>query len=332
MENPQTPVKPSREWHCASIDQALAWQAATVDGLSTAEALVRIERYGPNRLQQAQGRPWYRRLLDQLNNILILILLVAAIASFLLGHVIDAAAIVGVVAVIALIGFIQEGKAEQALDSIRNMLSPQANVIRDGKRTTIPAEALVPGDIVLVESGDRIPADVRLIEARRFRTDEAALTGESVPVEKQSHPVSADVDLAERSSMAFASTIVVQGNARGLVVETGRYTEIGKISELLRGVEKIKTPLLQQLDRAGRVLAIFILGAAAITALLGTLLHDQPAADMFMAAVGLAVAAIPEGLPPMRFPKVYPPLSPSGSRLVCKAWRSVTPLFDDFLQ
>ncbi|WP_271909928.1 HAD-IC family P-type ATPase [Vreelandella alkaliphila] len=297
MENPQIPVKPSRKWHCASIDQALAWQATTADGLSTAEALVRIERYGPNRLQQAQGRPWYRRLLDQLNNILILILLVAAIASFLLGHVIDAAAIVGVVAVIALIGFIQEGKAEQALDSIRNMLSPQANVIRDGKRTTIPAEALVPGDIVLVESGDRIPADVRLIEARRFRTDEAALTGESVPVEKQSHPVGADVDLAERSSMAFASTIVVQGNARGLVVETGRYTEIGKISELLRGVEKIKTPLLQQLDRAGRVLAIFILGAAAITALLGTLLHDQPAADMFMAAVGLAVAAIPEGLP-----------------------------------
>lgn len=297
MENPQIPVKPSRKWHCASIDQALAWQATTTDGLSTAEAQVRIERYGPNRLQQAQGRPWYRRLLDQLNNILILILLVAAIASFLLGHVIDAAAIVGVVAVIALIGFIQEGKAEQALDSIRNMLSPQANVIRDGKRTTIPAEALVPGDIVLVESGDRIPADVRLIEARRFRTDEAALTGESVPVEKQSHPVGADVDLAERSSMAFASTIVVQGNARGLVVETGRYTEIGKISELLRGVEKIKTPLLQQLDRAGRVLAIFILGAAAITALLGTLLHDQPAADMFMAAVGLAVAAIPEGLP-----------------------------------
>jgi len=297
MENPQTPAKSSREWHSASIDQVLEWQGVTADGLSTTEAQARIERYGPNRLQQAQGRSWYRRLLDQLNNILILILLVAAVASFLLGHVIDSAAIVGVVAVIALIGFIQEGKAEQALDSIRNMLSPQANVLRDGKRTTIPAEALVPGDIVLVESGDRIPADVRLIEARRFRTEEAALTGESVPVEKQAGPVNADTDLAERSSMAFASTIVVQGNARGLVVETGRHTEIGKISELLRGVEKIKTPLLQQLDRAGRVLAVFILAAAAITALLGTLLHDQPAADMFMAAVGLAVAAIPEGLP-----------------------------------
>ncbi|QPI66082.1 cation-translocating P-type ATPase [Vreelandella venusta] len=297
MKNPQTPTNSSQEWHGASVDQALTRLATTADGLSTVEAQARLERYGPNRLQQTQERPWYRRLLDQLNNILILILLFAAVASFLLGHNIDAAAIVGVVVVIALIGFIQEGKAEQALDSIRNMLSPQANVLRDGKRTTIPADELVPGDIVLVESGDRIPADVRLIEARRFRTDEAALTGESVPVEKQAHPVSADVELAERSSMAFAGTIVVQGNARGLVVETGRYTEIGKISELLRRVEKIKTPLLQQLDRAGRVLAVFILGAAAITALLGMFLHGQPAADMFMAAVGLAVAAIPEGLP-----------------------------------
>ncbi|MGM0831382.1 MAG: HAD-IC family P-type ATPase [Pseudomonadota bacterium] len=297
MENPQSPAKPSRDWHSASADQALEWQSTSVDGLSSTEAQTRLQRYGPNKLQQAQGRPWYRRLLDQLNNILILILLVAAVASFLLGHTIDAAAIVAVVAIIALIGFIQEGKAEQALDSIRNMLSPQANVLRDGKRSTIPAEELVPGDIVLVESGDRVPADLRLIEARRFRTDEAALTGESVPVEKLSDPVKADTDLAERSSMAFASTIVVQGNARGLVVETGRYTEIGKISELLRGVEQIKTPLIQQLDRAGRVLAIFILAAAAITALLGTLIHDQPAADMFMAAVGLAVAAIPEGLP-----------------------------------
>lgn len=297
MENPQSPSRPSHDWHSASADQALEWQATSADGLSSTEAQTRLQHYGPNRLQQAQGRPWYRRLLDQLNNILILILLVAAVASFLLGHAIDAAAIVGVVAVIALIGFIQEGKAEQALDSIRNMLSPQANVLRDGKRTTIPAEELVPGDVVLVESGDRVPADVRLIEARRFRTEEAALTGESVPVEKHVDPVAADADLADRTSMAFASTIVVQGNARGLVVETGRFTEIGKISELLRGVEKIKTPLLQQLDRAGRVLAVFILGAAAITALLGTLIHNQPAADMFMAAVGLAVAAIPEGLP-----------------------------------
>lgn len=297
MENRHTSSESHPSWHSITGEAALEWQESSFDGLSTQESQARLQKHGPNRIQQEQGRPWYRRLIDQFNNILMFILMVAAIASFILGHSIDAAAIIGVVVIIALIGFVQEGKAEQALDSIRNMLSPQADVLRDGKRTTVPAEELVPGDIVLVESGDRIPADLRLIEARRFRTEEAALTGESVPVEKFTDPTSDDADLAERKSIAFASTIVVQGNARGLVVATGSQTQIGKISELLRGVEQIKTPLLQQLDRAGRVLAIFILGAATITAILGTLIHNQPAADMFMAAVGLAVAAIPEGLP-----------------------------------
>lgn len=284
-------------WHSCSADEALALQSARADGLSVKEVDARIEESGPNRIQQEQGRPWYKRLLDQLNNVLILILVVAAAASLFLGHRLDAAAILGVVMIIALIGFIQEGKAEQALQSIRNMLSPQANVVRDGQRTTIPAEALVPGDIVLIESGDRVPADLRLIEAKRCRTDEAALTGESTPVEKQTSPVLQEADLAERSSMAYAGTIVVQGTAKGLVVATGSSTEIGKISELLRGVEQLKTPLLRQLDRAGRMLALFILIAAGLTALLGTVIHGQPIDEMFMAAVGLAVAAIPEGLP-----------------------------------
>lgn len=284
-------------WHGLPVDEALARQSATREGLSREEAAARLAQYGENRLEQAQGRPWYKRLLSQFANILMLILVVAAVASFLLGHMVDAAAIVGVVLIIALIGFFQEGKAEQALDSIRNMLSPQANVLRDGQRTTVPAEALVPGDIVLFESGDRVPADVRLLEVLRLKTDEAALTGESVPVDKQPAPLAHDTELAERSNMAFASTLVVQGNARGLVVATGGRSEIGKISELLRSVEQIKTPLLQQLDRAGRVLAVFILLAAGITALLGSWLHQQPLGEMFMAAVGLAVAAIPEGLP-----------------------------------
>ncbi len=198
-------------WHGLSVDEALAQQSATREGLSREEAAARLAQYGENRLEQAQGRPWYKRLLAQFANILMLILVVAAVASFLLGHVIDAAAIVGVVLIIALIGFFQEGKAEQALDSIRNMLSPQANVLRDGQRTTVPAEALVPGDIVLFESGDRVPADVRLLEVRRLKTDEAALTGESVPVDKQPEPLARDTELAERSNMAFASTLVVQG-------------------------------------------------------------------------------------------------------------------------
>ena len=205
--------------------------------------------------------------------------------------------LLGFVAIIALIGFIQEGKAEQALDSIRQMLSPQANVLRDGKRRVIPAEQLVPGDIVLVESGDRVPADLRLLQTRRLRTEEASLTGESTAVDKDSEAVAADAELGDRTSMAYAGTLVVQGNARGLVVATGARTEIGRISEMLREVEKLKTPLLRQIDRAGRVLAIGILIAAALTGAFGVLVHGQPLGEMFMAAVGLAVAAIPEGLP-----------------------------------
>ncbi|PRY71394.1 cation-translocating P-type ATPase [Halomonas ventosae] len=286
-----------RHWHAMSPEDALGQLETTREGLGEQEARARLDRHGPNRLQQAKGRPAWRRLLDQFNNILMLILLVAAAASLGLGHTLDAVAIVGVVLIIALIGFIQEGKAEQALDSIRDMLSPRAQVVRDGKRRELPAEQLVPGDIVLMESGDRVPADLRLLEARRLRDEEAALTGESTPVDKEVAAVDEATDLAERACMAYAGTLVVQGNARGLVVETGDHTEIGRISEMLRGVEKLRTPLLQQLDRAGRVLALFIMGAAVLTAAFGVLVHDESPSDMFMAAVGLAVAAIPEGMP-----------------------------------
>lgn len=284
-------------WHSTDADEAISSLQSSTTGLSSQEAESRLETHGPNRLQQEQARPWYRRFLDQFNNILMLILIVAAVASALLGHHLDAAAILGVVVIIALIGFVQEGKAEQAIQSIRNMLSPQATVLRNGQRTVVDAETVVPGDVVLIESGDRVPADLRLIEVKRFCTDEAALTGESIPVDKHVQPVSAEADLAERSSIAYASTIVVQGTAKGLVVATGTQTEIGKISELVRGVEQLKTPLLRQLDRAGSMLAFFILGAAALTAAVGSFFHNQPLDEMFMAAVGLAVAAIPEGLP-----------------------------------
>lgn len=284
-------------WHALAADEALERLDSSTDGLAASDAERRLKEYGPNELKQAEARPWWKRLLEQFNNILMLVLIVAAIASLALGHTLDAGAIFGVVLIIALIGFIQEGKAEQALESIRQMLSPQANVLRDGKRQTIPAEELVPGDIVLVESGDRVPADLRLLEARRFRTEEASLTGESTPVDKNGEAVAEDADLGDRTSMAYASTIVVQGNARGLVVETAANTEIGRISEMLRGVEQLKTPLLRQIDRAGQVLAFFILAAAVLTGAFGVLVHGQPLGDMFMAAVGLAVAAIPEGMP-----------------------------------
>ncbi|MGJ7462572.1 cation-translocating P-type ATPase [Halomonas sp. MA07-2] len=284
-------------WHALAGDDALERLSSTAEGLDDQEAERRLAEHGPNQLQQAEARPWWKRLLAQFNNVLMLVLIVAAIASLGLGHTLDAGAIFGVVLIIAMIGFIQEGKAEEALESIRQMLSPRANVLRNGKRETVPAEELVPGDIVLVESGDRVPADLRLLEARRFRTEEASLTGESTPVDKETTEVAEDADLGDRIGMAYASTIVVQGNARGLVVETAARTEIGRISEMLRGVEQLKTPLLRQIDRAGQVLAFVILATAVLTGAFGVLVHDQPLVEMFMAAVGLAVAAIPEGMP-----------------------------------
>ncbi|WP_444677617.1 HAD-IC family P-type ATPase [Halomonas sp. E19] len=206
---------PRTAWHAMSLDEAMAKVESSRDGLSDDDASSRREQHGPNRLKQEKGRPWWRRLLEQFNNVLMIILLVAAVASLFLGHTLDALAIVAVVIIIALIGFFQEGKAEQALESIRNMLSPQASVLRDGKRQTISAEDLVPGDIVMLESGDRVPADLRLLEAKRLRTEEAALTGESTPVDKQTDPVDEDADLGDRSAMVYASTIVVQGTAQG---------------------------------------------------------------------------------------------------------------------
>ncbi|MFO7648790.1 HAD-IC family P-type ATPase, partial [Halomonas campaniensis] len=191
-------------WHALGEEESLDRLESTRDGLDGEEARRRLAEHGPNQLQQAEARPWWKRLLAQFNNILMLVLIVAAIASLGLGHTLDAGAIFGVVLIIALIGFFQEGKAEQALESIRQMLSPQAQVLRDGRRETIPAEELVPGDIVLVESGDRVPADLRLLEARRFRTEEASLTGESTPVDKAIDAVVEDADLGDRSSMAFA--------------------------------------------------------------------------------------------------------------------------------
>ncbi|MGR2737153.1 cation-translocating P-type ATPase [Billgrantia sp. Q4P2] len=284
-------------WHALSAEETLDRLDASQEGLGAEEARKRLERYGPNRLRQDEATPWWRRLLGQFNNVLMLILIVAAIASLFLGNFLDASAILGVVIIIALIGFIQEGKAEKALDSIRDMLSPKAKALRDGRQSEIDAEELVPGDIVRVEGGDRVPADLRLLESNRLNAEEAALTGESTPVDKGADAVDEKTELAERSSMLYAGTIVAKGTATGVVVQTGSHTEIGRISEMLRGVEQLKTPLVQQLDRAGRLLALCIVGAAVLTGAFGVLIHDQPWTEMFMASVGLAVAAIPEGLP-----------------------------------
>ncbi|MBS3804942.1 MAG: HAD-IC family P-type ATPase [Oleiphilaceae bacterium] len=284
-------------WHALSKDQALEKLQSSDQGLSQQRANELLEQQGPNKLQEQSGRPWWRRLLDQFNDILIIILLIAGTVSGALGAWVDAGAIFAVVLINAAIGFIQEGKAEKALESIKNMLSPKARVRRDGKLKTVPAEELVPGDIVIISSGDRVPADLRLLSAKQLRAEEAPLTGESEPVSKTTEPVEEDAELADRKSMVYASTLCVHGASEGLVVATAMDTEIGHISEMIAEVEQIKTPLQKQLNQFAKRLAAAILALATAMGVFGVMVHDRGIQEMFMAGVGLAVAAIPQGLP-----------------------------------
>ncbi len=284
-------------WHALDSEQALARLQSGAGGLSRSEAERRLAEHGPNRLPEQRGRSAWRRFLSQFNNVLIYVLLAAAAVTGVFGHYADTGVILGVVVINALIGFIQEGKAERALDAIRQMLSQQATVLRDGHRTVVPAEAVVPGDLVIVQSGDRVPADLRLIHVHNLQVDEAALTGESVPVEKSVSPAAPEAAIGDRSSMAFSGTLVTYGQATGLIVATGASTEIGRISALIAGVKKLTTPLLRQIDRFGRALSAIILVLALATGLVGILARGFSVDEMFLAAVGLAVAAIPEGLP-----------------------------------
>ncbi len=284
-------------WHARAAAAALAEQGTASAGLSAAEAARRLASHGPNRLTPPQKRGPLLRFLLQFHNVLIYVLLGAAVVTAALGHLVDTGVILGVVVINALIGFIQEGKAEKSLDAIRNMLSLRAVVMRDGRRQEIDASELVPGDIVVLTSGDKVPADLRLIELRNLRIEEAALTGESEPVEKSTAAVAAEAPIGDRTGMAYSGTLVVFGQGCGVVVATGDLTEIGRIGRLLADVEAVDTPLLKQMAQFGRWLTAGILALAAGTIAFGMLVHGQPAGEMFLAAVGLAVAAIPEGLP-----------------------------------
>jgi len=284
-------------WHQLQPDEALAAQQTTDSGLNADEAAHRLAEHGPNRLTPSAKRGPLLRFLLQFHNVLIYVLLAAAVVTALLAHWVDTAVIAGVVVINAIIGFIQEGKAEQAMEAIRRMLSPEATVLRDGRRVVVAAETLVPGDIVLLQSGDKVPADLRLLKAKNLRIEEAALTGESAAVEKNIEAVDATASLGDRFCMAYSSTLVVYGQGTGVVVATADDTEIGRISAMLQEVQSLTTPLLRQMETFGRWLTVAIMALAAITFLFGWLVHNFGLGDMFLAAVSMAVAAIPEGLP-----------------------------------
>ncbi len=284
-------------WHALEAETVLAELDSDPQGLGQDEAARRRQRYGPNRLRPPQKQGPLMRFLAQFHNVLIYVLLAAGVMTLALAHWVDAGVIFAVVLLNALIGFIQEGKAEKALDAIRHMLPHSAAVRREGRFVTLPAEQLVPGDIVALQSGDRVPADLRLIKIKELRVDEAMLTGESVPAEKRTTPVERTAVVGDRDCLAFSGTLVTYGQGQGVVIATGDSTEVGRISDLLSEVETLTTPLLRQIATFGRWLTLGIAVLAALTFGYGLLIQSYPAAEMFLAAVGLAVAAIPEGLP-----------------------------------
>jgi magnesium-transporting ATPase (P-type) len=289
---------PTDGWHGRSAGEAVeALGSDATCGLSSAEARRRLEAHGPNRLPEAARRGPLARFLLQFHNPLIYVLLAAGLVTFWLEHFIDAGVIAGVVLVNAIIGFVQEGKAERALDAVRAMLASRATVVRDGERREIDATEVVPGDVVLVESGTKVPADLRLVRLRNLRVNEAALTGESVPVEKNLEAVQAAATVGDRHCMAYSGTVVTYGQARGVVVATGSDTEIGRIGTLVSDVGQVVTPLVRRLDQFAKQITLFILVVGAVTFAYGHYVAQMPAIDIFLAVVGLAVAAIPEGLP-----------------------------------
>lgn len=296
---PVTAKKSSSQpkWHEKELRHVLEALNTTQEGISHEEAAERLKAHGLNLLPEARRRNTLARFFSQFHNVLIYVLLCAALVTFALGHWVDTAVIMIVVFVNATIGFIQEGRAEKAINAIRQMLSPHAAVLRGGKRVTVAGEHVVPGDVVLLEAGDKVPADLRLLKAHSLSIQEAILTGESIPVEKHIKPVHPEAPLGDRACMAFSGTLVASGQGKGVVVGTGGGTEIGRISGLLSGVERLDTPLVRQMAVFAKWLTAFILLLSAALLTYGYFLTDYEFSEMFMAVVGLAVAAIPEGLP-----------------------------------
>ena len=286
------------DWHRLDTTAVIEQQKTdTAAGLTSEEAARRLAEHGPNELQATHGVSPWEILLDQVKNVLIVILIIAVGLSAFLGHGLEALVIGIIVFFAVLLGFIQEYRAERAIQALRQMAAPTATVLRDGREVDVPAREVVPGDVVRLAAGDRIPADARLIEAVNLQADEAALTGESLPVEKQTAPLEGEnLPVGDRKNMVYSGTAATYGRGRAVVVATGMQTQFGEIAQLLQTVESGKTPLQENLDRVGRALAIGALVVVVLIAGLG-LLRGQPLLDMVIFAIALAVAVVPEALP-----------------------------------
>ncbi len=290
--------KSRTNWHTLTVAETAASLETDLDsGLTDEQVEARLRQFGPNKLEERGGRQPWTILWEQLTSVMVLILIAAAIISALLGKATETVAIAGIVLLFAVLGFAQEYRAEKAMAALRQLALPFVKVIRSGVRLELTADALVPGDLVLLEAGSAIPADIRLVESANFRVQESILTGESEPVEKETGAYETKaMPLGDRRNMAYMGTVATYGRGSGFVVETGMATELGKIADLIQDVESGETPLQQRLDQVGKLLALVGVIAAALVLAIGVYLNE-PLDEMFLTAVSVAVAVVPEGLP-----------------------------------
>ncbi|WJV55871.1 HAD-IC family P-type ATPase [Prodigiosinella aquatilis] len=293
MENSSDPLP---TWHALPVEQTFSILKSSDDGLSSTEALARLSKHGPNHIERRPRRGVLKILLRQLSDPLIYVLIAAGLIAALMGKVTDGVVVLTVVVINTLVGFAQEMRASKAIEALSNLMPQQATVTRDGDSTVVPAHELVPGDVLLLQPGDQVSADVRLFETNGLQVEEAMLTGESVPASKFEAPVKAEAVLGDRRSMAFGGTLVVAGTAKGIVIATGARTELGRISQLLSETVELETPLTRRLGHMARTITLGIVMVAVLIFVVG-LLREYPLIHSALAAITLTVASTPEGLP-----------------------------------
>ncbi|MBL8094947.1 MAG: HAD-IC family P-type ATPase, partial [Anaerolineales bacterium] len=298
MALPSSQNDPNAAFHAQSLEQVAQVLDTRLDhGLTAAEAQARFAQHGPNELPEQPPTPLWRRIVDQLRDFVVLLLIGAAVISIALGDTAEAVAILAIVVLNAVIGVIQESRAEASLAALKKLAAPEARVVRDSQHLSVPARELVPGDIVSLEAGNFVPADLRLVESINLRIEEAALTGESLPSEKRAAlTIDRDAPLGDRANTAFSGTLVANGRGTGVVIATGTSTQIGLIAQMLAAVEIEDTPLQKRLDGLGRQLSIGALIVVAAVFTIGVL-RGADLLEEFIIAVSLAIAAVPEGLP-----------------------------------
>ena len=318
---------PNKEWHSVAYTTVLASLNTTSAGLNTTDATDRLNSTGPNILNRQNKESAFKILLRQFLNPLIYVLLAATILAIAMGKITDGIVVLSVIIINAVIGFIQEYQAGKTIQGLLKLIPENATVMRDGKQKNLPAAELVPGDYVLLQAGDKVSADMRLTFAKNMQCNESILTGESLPVEKNTNIVEADSGIADRKNMVFSGTLITSGTAAGVVVSTGIQTEIGKISTLLQTTTTVKSPLTKSLEKIAKGITFSIILVGIIVFLIG-IFRSYTFIDAIFSAITLAVAAIPEGLPAViTINAVLGGLSPKFSATITNSWKSSVRLF-----